>query len=215
MIINVHGAIGVGKTTLCSNLRQFLLGVGFDEPQINNPVLGLFYKDQKKWSFVSQVSFFNDLTIVGMLSKDYNSLEKIDYVINDSSQLSNLVFTLLLKEQGKINEKEYDLLCRIANLSEGFHQKETINVVLHKKSDEILEQIKRRNRDFEVGFQEQEYFKVLSDRYVELFEKATKIIKPARVVYVDVSGLSEKETLQKVLNSIGLEKTVERVRNEN
>lgn len=217
MIINIHGAIASGKTTLASNLRQFLKSsAGFDEPQINNPVLDLFYKDQHKWSFTSQLSFFNDLTIVGMKSKEYIESENIDYIVNDSSQLSNLVFSELLVEEGKLTFLEYDMLIQIAHLSKNIHKdSNTYNIVILKPVDEVINQLKKRGRDIELSYDDLDYFKRLATRYKELFERATTIMDcKNNTIFIDASNMNEKQVLQATLDALGINKKVERINNE-
>jgi deoxyadenosine/deoxycytidine kinase len=213
-VINIHGPIAVGKTSLATNLRQFLKsGIGFDEPQINNPVLDLFYKDQKKYAFVSQLSFFNDLTTINIHINDLKERKVAPYIINDSSQLGNLVFTQLLVEEGKLSGKEYDLLIDIAKLSSNLYQDEdTYSIVILKPENEIIEQLKKRGRDMELSYDDLDYFTRLAKRYNELFQSAAEKVGGVKnIITINASGLNEKETMQATLDAMNIEKKVNRI----
>jgi len=209
MIINIHGTIGVGKSTLAENLRSFLPdAVGYPEPHLKNPFLAEFYKNQKKYAFVSQLSFFNDLTYIGIKSQEL----KNDFVINDSSQISNQVFNRMLFESGVLDKKDFDLLTQIAKKSTAMHNDpSTINVVLVKKTSEVIKQIKERDRKIETETTAQKYFRNLSDKYAELFKQAKKDLDiKNNTFFVDVSGLDEVKTLEKVIAAIGLNYKINR-----
>jgi deoxyadenosine/deoxycytidine kinase len=213
-VINIHGPIAVGKTSLATNLRQFLKsGIGFDEPQINNPVLDLFYKDQKKYAFVSQLSFFNDLTTINIHINDLKDKNVAPYIINDSSQLGNLVFTQLLVEEGKLSDDEYNLLIDIAKLSSNLYQDEdTYSIVILKPENEIVEQLRKRGRDMELSYDDLDYFTRLARRYNELFNLAAQKVGGVKnVIVINAAGLNEKQTMQAALDALGIEKKVERI----
>lgn len=214
MIINIHGPIAVGKTSLATNLRQFLKsGIGFDEPQINNPALDLFYKNQKKYAFVSQLSFFNDLTLISMRVDDLRKEELIEYIINDSSQLGNLVFTQLLEEEGKLTKEEHGLLIEIAKKSHNLYQdKDTYHVVILKPEEEVVEQLMKRGRDMELSYDDLDYFKRLASRYQELFMRACQLIGGVRnVIIINAQQMNEKEVMQAVLDQLKINIKVERI----
>lgn len=54
-IISIEGNIGSGKTTLAKALSKRLGYRLFLEPVDDNPYLGLFYEDPKKWAFTMQM----------------------------------------------------------------------------------------------------------------------------------------------------------------
>jgi deoxyadenosine/deoxycytidine kinase len=54
-LIIVEGNISAGKSTLCTNLGEFLNFKVFFEPVTNNPYLSLFYKEPKKYAMKMQL----------------------------------------------------------------------------------------------------------------------------------------------------------------
>ena len=56
-LIGIAGNIGVGKTTLTTNLGKRLGWHSYYESVIDNPFLDDFYGDMKRWSFNLQIYF--------------------------------------------------------------------------------------------------------------------------------------------------------------
>ena len=81
MVIITAGMIGVGKTTLTAKIAEHLGTKAFFEPVGDNPVLPLYYSNQKQYGFLLQIYFLNKRfsMIKQALSNDNNVLDRSIY----------------------------------------------------------------------------------------------------------------------------------------
>ncbi|MDO4903450.1 MAG: deoxynucleoside kinase [Limosilactobacillus sp.] len=148
MVIITAGMIGVGKTTLTGKIAEHLHTQAFFEPVGENPVLPLYYKDQKQYGFLLQIYFLNKRfsMIKKALSDDNNVLDRSIY--------EDALFTRQNNAEGNISDTELDVyLTLLDNMMKDLDQlpKKAPDLMVYSETtfDTILYRIKKRGRDYE------------------------------------------------------------------
>lgn len=171
-MIILAGMIGVGKTTYTDRLAKSLGTQAFFEPVANNPILDSYYKDPDKYAFVLQIFFLNQRF------KSIKAAYKSQNNILDRSIYEDALFTYINTLEGSISQEEYaiylDLLDNMMEELEGLPQKAPdLLIYLDGDFDHILENIKKRGRDFEQIDGKPEllnYYKLLYSHYGKWYE---------------------------------------------
>lgn len=148
MVIITAGMIGVGKTTLTGKIAKHYGSKAFYEPVGDNPVLPLYYSDQKSYGFLLQIYFLNKrfAMIKKALSDDNNVLDRSIY--------EDALFTRENKKEGNITDTEFgvylNLLDNMMNELNDLPKKAPdLMVYAETDFDTILYRIKKRGRDYE------------------------------------------------------------------
>lgn len=138
--IAIEGNIGVGKTTvsklLADKFDAQLILENFEE----NHFLNLFYKYPKRYAFHTEVSF---------LIQRYEQLLSIETtqenIIADYFFMKTLIFA-----KNNLSQKEFDLFETIFNNLKKSLRKPDLIVLLRRPVPALLENIRRRGREFEM-----------------------------------------------------------------
>ncbi|WP_427910641.1 deoxynucleoside kinase [Pediococcus parvulus] len=148
MVIITAGMIGVGKTTLTGKIAKHYGSKAFYEPVGDNPVLPLYYSDQKSYGFLLQIYFLNKrfAMIKKALSDDNNVLDRSIY--------EDALFTRENNKEGNITDTEFgvylNLLDNMMNELNDLPKKAPdLMVYAETDFDTILYRIKKRGRDYE------------------------------------------------------------------
>ena len=148
MVIITAGMIGVGKTTLTRKIAKHYGSKAFYEPVGDNPVLPLYYSDQKSYGFLLQIYFLNKrfAMIKKALSDDNNVLDRSIY--------EDALFTRENNKEGNITDTEFgvylNLLDNMMNELNDLPKKAPdLMVYAETDFDTILYRIKKRGRDYE------------------------------------------------------------------
>ncbi|GAY72767.1 deoxynucleoside kinase [Lentilactobacillus kosonis] len=148
MVIITAGMIGVGKTTLTGKIAEHLGTKAFFEPVGENPVLPLYYSDQKQYGFLLQIYFLNKRfsMIKQALSDDNNVLDRSIY--------EDALFTRENNAEGNITDTELSVyLTLLDNMMNELDQmpKKAPDLLVYADSDfdTIKYRIKKRGRDYE------------------------------------------------------------------
>lgn len=148
MVIITAGMIGVGKTTLTGKIAKHYGSKAFYEPVGDNPVLPLYYSDQKSYGFLLQIYFLNKrfAMIKKALSDDNNVLDRSIY--------EDALFTRENNKEGNITDTEFgvylNLLDNMMNELNDLPKKAPdLMVYAETNFDTILYRIKKRGRDYE------------------------------------------------------------------
>lgn len=148
MVIITAGMIGVGKTTLTGKIAEHLGTKAFFEPVGDNPVLPLYYSDQKQYGFLLQIYFLNKRfsMIKQALSDDNNVLDRSIY--------EDALFTKENNAEGNITDTELSVyLTLLDNMMNELKQmpKKAPDLLVYADSDfdTIKYRIKKRGRDYE------------------------------------------------------------------
>ena len=176
--LTIEGNIGSGKTTLAEMIAQDFNGNLILERFKDNPFLPKFYEDQKRYAFPLEMSFLADRH--HQLMDDISQLDLFsDFVISDYNPNKSLIFSKVT-----LQEDEYALYKKIFNIMYSEVPKPDVYVYLYQNTDRLLENIKKRGRDYEQSITP-EYLKSIHDGYLNFFNSQNKI----DVKILDISDL--------------------------
>lgn len=154
MTILLAGSIGAGKTTLSNLLSEEFNIPAFHEPIGENPILPLYYKDQKKYAYPLQMYL---LSVRSKNLIDQKTIEDtiLKQSISDRSLNEDLIFAQQLKDSGNMSALEYEIYTTLEKETEqkilNFKKWSQDDCYIYLKTDfkTALNQIKKRNRAFE------------------------------------------------------------------
>ncbi len=156
----VAGNIGSGKSSLTRLLSQRFGWTPYFESVEDNPYLGDFYADMKRWSFNLQVYF---------LSNRFRSHKKITEgkgsVILDRAIYEDAeIFARNLYEIGKMEKRDYDNYVALYDVMTEYLRAPDLLIYLRAGVDTLAKQISLRGRDFEQSIS-REYLAQLNGHY--------------------------------------------------
>jgi deoxyguanosine kinase len=160
----IEGNIGAGKTTLAGRISDQFNAHLILEHFADNPFLPKFYNDPEKYSFPLELSF---------LASRYKQLKEElvpqdlfkSFSIADYYFMKSLVFA-----SSTLTGDEYNLYRQIFYIIYGSLPKPDIYVYLHLKPERLLENIKRRGRNYEKSITK-EYLQRIQDSYFSFFKQ--------------------------------------------
>lgn len=173
--ISIAGLIGAGKTTLATALGEVLgLPVHF-EPVADNVYLEDFYKDMNRWGFPLQIY---------LLNKRFRQQQQIVWEgrggVQDRTIYEDAIFAKMLRDDGLMEEREYQTYLSLFNNMSNFMRKPNVIVYLDVSPEESYERIKMRSRECESSLP-LEYLQKLSKAYEDFLEDISQIIPVLRV----------------------------------
>ncbi len=159
--IAIEGVIGAGKTSLAKLLHKKIGGRLVLEKFMENPFLPRFYQDRQRFAFQTQIFFL--LTRFKQLQKlnQYNLFE--EYVITDYIFEKDKIFAHLNLQDDEL--QLYEML--VSQIEKSLPQPDLV-VYLQSSVDRLMENIKKRGRDFEKLIT-REYIADLNDGYNYFF----------------------------------------------
>lgn len=155
MIISVEGNIGVGKTTLLSQLQKYTDFTVYPENVNNWTYLNKFYRDPQTYAFLLQEEILLDI-------KNKRTLAQ-NIITERCAQTSVEVFTKISMECGYINQKQLEKL----RLIEQTIPRPTAFIYLKLDVNQLLPRIQKRGRESEKSISV-EYLKQVEEKQ-ELF----------------------------------------------
>ena len=167
LFVSIAGNIGVGKTTLTRKLSERLNWKAYYERVVDNPYLADFYGDMNRWSFHLQVYF---------LSNRFRSQKEItdwpDSCIQDRSIYEDVkIFAQTLYKQGFMSDRDFENYHELFSTMIQYLRKPDIILYLKSSIDRLLQQIKKRGRDYEKTI-DPDYLLQLNLAYDEWIENA-------------------------------------------
>ncbi len=160
VFLAVAGNIGAGKSSLTQLLSQRMGWKPFFESVEDNPYLGDFYADMKRWSFNLQVYFLsNRFRSHKAISEGPDSVI-LDRVIYEDAE----IFARNLYEIGKMDERDYENYVALYRVMTEYLRSPDLLIYLRANIDTLLRQIASRGRDFERSIQ-REYLEQLNRHY--------------------------------------------------
>ena len=185
--IVIEGNIGAGKTSFCQKIAEELDAKLILEQFSDNPFLPLFYKNPERYSFPVELFF---------MSERHKQLQEflLERDLFQQYTVSDYIFsnTLLFAGQNLVGE-ELRLFQNLFNTLNASFPKPDLLVYLHRPVDELLENIKKRNRSYEEDISG-EYLHKIQQAYFEFFRTHQDKLP---ILLLDVSGLdfmnSEKD----------------------
>lgn len=159
-VICVTGPIGVGKSTLIGLLAACLEAVAYRERNDTNPAYAASLKQPKRWSFESELTFMVDNLENWLQARRMERMAILERCPADSAA----VFGASRLAHSEISEREFQLLCRCAELAPSFGGIPDLVVLLSCPVNVTHERVIRRNEEGEEAYTEK-YLKEISRRY--------------------------------------------------
>jgi deoxyadenosine/deoxycytidine kinase len=160
MYIAIAGNIGSGKTTLTEILTQrYGAKAYYEEP--NNPYIGDFYEDMKRWSFHLQISFLGSRIkqTMDMLSEQSGDIFQDRTIYEDAH-----IFAHNLHQMGLMTSRDWETYMTIFDLVTNLVPKPDLLIYLKASVPTLISQIRHRGRDYEMNMDEA-YLKRLNEKY--------------------------------------------------
>lgn len=170
-VITIAAKIGSGKSSLAKILGDVLDSPVYYEPveESENPILPLYYKDQKKYGFLLQIFFLNKrFDVIKQAYKNKNG-------IVDSSIYTDSIFLDRLHKDGIVTQQEHDVYhALISNMMEEieglpYKKRPDLMIGIDISFENELSRIGLRGREFEQDAELINYFKKLSVDYDEWY----------------------------------------------
>lgn len=103
MYVAVEGIIGAGKTTLAKAISERMGWRMLEEPVVDNPLLPLFYQDQKKWAFALQIRMLHSRYRMQQVAANDTTM-----CVLDRSLPGDRVFAALHTKYGNMHDAEWE-----------------------------------------------------------------------------------------------------------
>ncbi|WP_212780205.1 deoxynucleoside kinase [Lactobacillus corticis] len=149
-VIVLSGPIGAGKSSLTTILANHLGSKAYYEDVADNPVLPLYYKDMKRYTFLLNTYLLNKrLTQINEAISDPNQNNVIDRSIYEDA-----LFFKMNADSGIADPTECDIYTDLVhNMMEDVpgnpHKKPDLLIYIDVSLETMLNRIKKRGRSFE------------------------------------------------------------------
>ncbi|RAR47757.1 2-amino-4-hydroxy-6-hydroxymethyldihydropteridine diphosphokinase [Flavobacterium lacus] len=174
--IAIEGNIGAGKTTLSSKIAEDFNAKLVLERFADNPFLPKFYEDQSRYAFPLEMSFLADR--YQQLSDDLAQFDLFkDFIVADYHIFKSLIFAKVT-----LAEDEFRLYKTMFDIIHKEMPKPDLYVYLYQNTDQLLENIKKRGRSYELQIPA-EYLEKINQGYLDFIKTQTNL----NVLIIDVS----------------------------
>ncbi|MGB7841632.1 MAG: 2-amino-4-hydroxy-6-hydroxymethyldihydropteridine diphosphokinase [Salinimicrobium sp.] len=192
--VAVEGNIGAGKTSFATMVSQDFNAKLILERFKDNPFLPKFYEDQPRYAFPLEMSFLADR--YQQLSDDLAQYDLFkDFVISDYDVFKSLIFAKIT-----LHEDEYALYQKLFHLMYKELVKPDLYVYLYQNTERLLENIKKRGREYEQNIQ-QDYLANINKSYLSFIKSQPGL----NVKIIDISEMdfvSNREDYLQLLEEI-------------
>ncbi|MCL4163827.1 UNVERIFIED_CONTAM: hypothetical protein GTU68_016280, partial [Idotea baltica] len=176
--IAIEGNIGAGKTSLATKISQDFNAKLILERFAENPFLPSFYEDKARYAFPLEMSFLADR--YQQFSDDTSQFDLFkSFMISDYDIFKSLIFAKVT-----LQKEEFELYRKIFNFMYKEIKKPKIYVYLYQTTARLLEQIKKRGRDYEQNIDTQ-YLEKINRGYLDFLKTYPK----ENQLVIDVSKL--------------------------
>lgn len=177
----IEGTIGAGKTSLATKIAQDFNAKLILERFKDNPFLPKFYEDSARYAFPLEMSFLADR--YQQLVDDITQFDLFkESVIADYDVNKSLIFAGIT-----LPEEEYALYRKLFHVMHKDVPKPDRYIYLYQDTERLLQNIKKRGRDYEQGI-EASYLQKLNTGYLEFIKNQrlenTKIIDISELDFV-------------------------------
>ncbi|UCE92980.1 MAG: 2-amino-4-hydroxy-6-hydroxymethyldihydropteridine diphosphokinase [Flavobacteriaceae bacterium] len=192
--IAIEGNIGSGKTSLANKIGDDYNAKLVLERFADNPFLPKFYADEERYAFPLEMSFLADR--YHQLTDDLAQFDLFkNFIVSDYFIFKSLIFAqiTLPKEEYNLYRKMFDIMYKEIS-------KPDVYVFLYQNTDRLIENIKKRGRDYEQNIQP-EYL----DKIHKGYSSFIKSKKELNTLIIDVSELdfvSNESDYHKILKQI-------------
>ncbi|MGE5944455.1 MAG: 2-amino-4-hydroxy-6-hydroxymethyldihydropteridine diphosphokinase [Flavobacteriales bacterium] len=161
--IAIEGNIGVGKTSLSTQIAHDFNAKLILERFADNPFLAKFYEESKRYAFTLEMSFLADR--YQQITDDLSQLDLFkDFIISDYDVFKSLIFSKIT-----LQEDEFNLYRKLFHLMYKELRKPDLYVFLHQSTERLQENIKTRGRDYELNIKN-EYLEKINTGYLEFLK---------------------------------------------
>ena len=192
--IAIEGNIGAGKTTLTNMMATDFNAKKVLERFADNPFLPKFYEDKERYAFPLEMSFLADR--YQQLSDDLAQYDLFkNFIISDYYVFKSVIFSKVT-----LNEDEFKLYRKVFDMMYKEMLKPDLYVFLYQSPERLLENIKKRGRDYEQNISAH-YLKQIHDGYMDFIKSKTEI----NTLIIDVSDLDfvkHPEDYKKIIAAI-------------
>ena len=158
--IAIEGNIGAGKTSLASQMAKDFNSKLVLERFKENPFLPKFYEDPTRFAFPLEMSFLADR--YQQLLDDLTQYDLFkENIIGDYDRYKSLIFAKIT-----LQKEEYMLYKKLFYIMHKDLPNPDIYVYLYQNTERLLENIKKRGRDFEQEI-EPNYLHKINKGYME------------------------------------------------
>ena len=175
-LLTIEGNIGSGKTSLARMIAEQYDGKLILEQFADNPFLPKFYEQQELYAFPLELFFMAERyqqLKVSLQERDlFRQLTVSDYMFTKS-----LIFAKVT-----LKEEEFQLYKRLFNIINPQLPEPDLIVYLYASIDRLLENIKKRGRDYEQQISG-DYLQRIQETYLDYFRQQQHL----KVVVVNIS----------------------------
>lgn len=196
VFLAVAGNIGAGKSSLTRLLSERTGWKAFFESVEDNPYLGDFYADMKRWSFNLQVYFLSNRFRSHKAIAEGPDSVILDRVIYEDAE----IFARNLHEIGRMDDRDYENYVALYGVMTEFLRPPDLLIYLRASVDTLLKQIALRGRDFERSIS-REYLEQLNGHYESWISRYTR----GKLLIIESDGIdfvNRKEDLDEVVRRI-------------
>ena len=194
--IVIEGNIGVGKTTFCRKLQEKYDARLILEQFSENPFLPYFYENPERHAFSVELFF---------MTERHRQLQEelIQGDLFNQQIISDYIFIkTLLFAKNNLNEEEYRLFNRLFHVLNAHFKKPDLVVYLHRPVPNLLHQIKKRGRSFEMEINAT-YLENIQKAYFDFFKMDPEY--PILVVGIDDLDFEKDNHAFELLNKLLLQ----------
>jgi len=192
--IAIEGNIGSGKTSLAKMIGDDFNAKLVLERFADNPFLPKFYKDEERYAFPLEMSFLADR--YHQLTDDLAQFDLFkNFIVSDYFIFKSLIFAqiTLPKEEYRLYRKMFDIMYKEIS-------KPDVYVYLFQNTDRLIENIKKRGREYEQNIQP-EYLDKIHKGYLNFIKTKEHL----NTLIIDVSQLdfvNNESDYRSILKSI-------------
>ena len=192
--IAIEGNIGAGKTTLAKMMSDEFNAKIILERFADNAFLPKFYEDKERFAFPLEMSFLADR--YQQLNDDLAQLDLFkNLIVSDYYIFKSLIFA-----QITLQKEEYLLYRRMFDIMYKEITKPDLYVYLYQNTSRLLQNIKKRGREYEQNIEEN-YLQKIHDGYKNFINTQQEL----NVLVIDVSEIdfvNVPEDYQSIINEI-------------
>jgi deoxyadenosine/deoxycytidine kinase len=162
----------------------------------DNPYLGDFYADMKRWSFNLQVYFLSNRFRSHKAIAEGPESVILDRVIYEDAE----IFARNLHEIGRMDDRDYENYVALYGVMTEFLRPPDLLIYLRANVDTLLKQIALRGRDFERSIS-REYLEQLNGHYESWISRYTR----GKLLIIESDGIdfvNRKDDLEAVVKQI-------------
>lgn len=161
--IAIEGNIGAGKTTLSKKIAEDFNAKLVLERFADNPFLPKFYEDKSRFAFPLEMSFLADR--YQQFTDDTSQFDLFkNFMVSDYDIYKSLIFAKVT-----LQEDEFSLYRKLFNFMYKEVRKPKIYTYLYQNTERLLENIKKRGRDYEQSI-DADYLEKINNGYFDFIK---------------------------------------------